>query len=156
MGSVKMNVKIVGDAELKRKLDALGARARGALLDAAQAGGEVIQGDANRKAPGPHVVVGGEKVTGGRAEVSIGPDKDHWYYQFHETGAGGHEIGPKKKRKGKAIAFEGSNGLVVVGGAKHPGIPANPFLRPAMDGNREQAKDAAGKVFRDEIDKLTG
>lgn len=154
MGNVKVNLKITGERDLKRKLDELGAKARGALLKAAQAGGEVIQADANGSAPGPHVVVGNGKVEGGRAEVSIGPDKEHWYYQFFETGASEHEIKGSRKRKGKAIAFEGDDGLVVTGSVDHPGIEAKPFLRPAIDRRKEQARDRAGKVFKEEIDRM--
>lgn len=176
---IKMNLKIVGDLELKRKIEALGARARGSLLDAARAGGEVIRSAANPDAPGPHVEMGNEKVEGGRAEVSVGPDKEHWHYQFSETGAEGHEIAsgrtarhnlrvatPGAKPSKSALqqvsnktrlAFQGRDGLMIRRRVKHPGIPARPFLRPAIDAkqNRDAARDAAGKVFRKGIDELT-
>ena len=140
--------KLIGEKELKEKLQKLGTRARSALLNATLAGGEVIRDEANRNAPGPHVVMGGEKAADSQAEVSIGPDKDHWYYQFAETGAGPHEI------KGNPLVFQGDAGLIVTKSVQHPGFPAAPFLRPAMDGKRKAVVDETGKVFRREIDRL--
>lgn len=143
-----VTIKLEGDKELKRKLDLLGRRAQAALLKAAEAGAQVIETAAEQKAPGPHIVIGNQKVDGGRAEVDIGPDKEHWHYQFFETGATGHEI------KGSPLVFEGEQGLIVTKKVNHPGMPAEPFLRPAIDGKREETKDAAGKVFKAEIDQL--
>src|SRR4030067_1033142 len=143
-----VTIKLEGDKELNRKLDQLGARARGALLDAAEAGAEVIEAAAEQKAPGPHIVTGNQKVEGGRAEVDIGPDKEHWYYQFFETGATAHEIA------GSPLVFEGDKGLIVTRKVNHTGMPAEPFLRPALSEKSEAAKDAAGERFKPEIDKL--
>ena len=143
-----MTIKLEGSQELKRKLEQLKGRARGALLKAAEAGAEVIEAAAEQKAPGPHIATGNQKVEGGRAEVDIGPDKEHWHYQFFETGATSHEI------TGSPLVFEGEKGLVVTKRVDHPGMPAEPFLRPAMSEKREAAKDAAGQVFKAEIDKL--
>ena len=146
-----MSLKLIGDKDLKRKLDQLGVKARVALLPAARAGAKPIQRVANQKAPGPNIVTGNEEVEGGRAEISIGPDKEHWYYGFFEFGATEHEI------KGKPLlAFEGDSGPVITKRIKsHPGMPAEPFLRPAADSQKNAAKDEAGKVFRVEINKLT-
>ena len=66
-----VTIKLEGDKELKRKLDLLGRRARGALLKAAEAGAEVIENAAEQRAPGPHIVIGNQKIDGGRAEVDI-------------------------------------------------------------------------------------
>jgi HK97 gp10 family phage protein len=144
----RVTIKIEGDKELKRKLDLLGRRARGSLLKAAEAGAEVIEAAAEQKAPGPHIATGNQKVEGGIAEVSIGPDKEHWHYQFFETGATGHEI------TGSPLIFEGKTGLVVTKRVDHPGMQAEPFLRPALSERSEAAKDAAGRVFKSEIDQL--
>lgn len=149
MAKVKMKVEIVGDEQLKLKLQRLGQRAQGALVKANQAGAEPVKGTANSKAPGPHIHQGPVKVNGGRAESSIGPDKEHWYYTFAEFGATRHEI------TGEPLVFEGRNGLVITRKVDHPGHPADPFLRPAAEQERDAARDAAGKVFRAEIDKET-
>lgn len=142
-------IKLEGDQELKRKLEQLKGKARGALLDAAKAGAEPIQDDAQRDAPGGEpILIGNEKIDGGTAEVDIGFDEEKWFLRFFEFGATAHEI------TGSPIAFEGENGLVMTGKVDHPGMPAKPFLRPAADNNKDSARDAAGKVFKAEIDKL--
>lgn len=144
----KTTIKLTGDLELKRKLEQLKARARGALLDAAEAGADVVQADADRRAPGPHIITGNKVVEGGKATVEIGPDKEHWYYQFAETGATAHEI------TGAPLVFLGERGLIITRKVAHPGMDAHPFLRPALSTQRDAARDKAGEVFRREIDKL--
>jgi HK97 gp10 family phage protein len=143
--------KLIGEKELKEKLEKLGSRARASLLTATQAGGEVIREEANRNAPGPHVVMGHEKAQNSQAEVEIGPDEEHWYYRFFEFGAGPHEI---KAKTAAALAFEGRSGLVITQAVQHPGMAAVPFLRPAMDGKRKETVAEMGQVFRREIDRL--
>lgn len=143
-----VKVEISGDAELKRKLELLGAKARAALLDAARSGAEEIEREADKLAPEPHIEIGDERVEGGTAEVSIGPDDAHWYYRFFEFGATRHEI------KGNPLVFEGEKGLIVTRRVNHPGMPARPFLRPAADMRKEAAVKRVGETFRREIDKL--
>lgn len=170
----KIKMEIIGDEELKRKLQRLGQRAQAALVKANQAAGEPVINTANTKAPGPHVVQSKVKLDGGRAESDIGPDKDHWHYQFAETGATAHEIGAGKKARralriaggGRAsqsalqeatansiLAFVGRYGLVVTKKVNHPGHSAEPFLRPAANQEKDAARDAAGRVFWREIEK---
>lgn len=149
MAKKTISLELTGDRELKSKLDALGVRARAALLDAAKAGAEVIEAAAEPNAPGPFIIIGNEKVEGGVASVEIGPDEEHWYFRFFEFGATQHEI------KGSPLVFEGDAGLVVTRKVGHPGMAAEPFLRPAADEKKDAAKDAAGQVFRAEIERLT-
>ncbi|GIV86628.1 MAG: hypothetical protein KatS3mg054_0657 [Chloroflexus sp.] len=144
-----LKVKIEGDKDLKRKLDLLGERARAALLKAVDAGAEVIEEEANRLAPGAHVVRGNQQVEGGTAEISVAPDEAHWYYRFFETGASEHEI------KGNPLVFEGDVGLVVTKRVQHTGMAASPFLRPAVDGQKDAAVKRVGDVFRAEIEALS-
>ena len=90
------------------------------------------------------------KVSDAAVEVGIGPDKDHWYYQFFETGAGRHPIGPESK---KAIRFPGAEGQELVRfGVTHPGMAARPFLRPALDGQKAEAVRALGQELRRRIE----
>lgn len=148
----RSRVELVGEAELRDKIRRLGDLVRQANSKAARAGAEPIQEEANRNAPGPHVLALQSKInsTEDQAIVDIGPDKEHYYYQFIETGATAHEI------KGKGVlAFMGRKGLVITKAVKHPGIAAKPFLRPAMAHNRDAAQKRAGEVFRAEIDKVS-
>lgn len=148
MAKMKIKLEIIGDRELKQKLERLGQRAQAALVKANQAGAEPLVNTANSKAPGPNIQQGAVKVDGGRAESSIGPDADHWYYAFAEYGSSRHEI------TGSPLVFEGRSGrLIVIGKVDHPGHAAEPFLRPAADQEQDAARDAAGKVFWAEVEK---
>jgi HK97 gp10 family phage protein len=150
MGKAKITVSIEGDQELKRKLERLGTRAQAALGKAGQAGANPIKETANQMAPGPYIVTSEPVVNEGKVTVDIGPDQDHWYYQFLELGAKPHEI------KGNPLVFKGRRGKVITLSVQHPGIEPRPFLRPALTQQKNSARDAAGNVFRKEIDALTG
>ena len=142
-------IRLVGDKELKQKLELLQGRARAALMTSAEAGASPIQDEMQMLAPdGTEIFLGNQKLGDGTAEVDIGFDEEKWYLRFFEYGASDHEI------KGSPLAFEGESGLVITGSVQHPGMPAKPFMRPAADNKKDEARDAAGDVFRKEIDKL--
>lgn len=145
-----IKIELVGEQKLKERLQKMGQAVVRINRAAAEAGAKVILDAATPKAPGPHLGMEVVRSDEDQAEVAIGPDKEHWYYQFFETGAGSHEISPKNR---KALAFPGRDGDKVTGGLQHPGMPAEPFLRPAMQNNEDEARDAAGKTFRAEIEK---
>ena len=150
MAKARIKLEIVGDKALKEKLERLGRRAQAALVKANQAGAEPIKDTANSKAPGPHIHQGPVKLDGGKATSSIGPDSDHWYYTFAEYGATAHEI---KAKEAPALVFWGRYGLIETDKVNHPGRPAAPFLRPAADQEKDNARDAAGRVFWAEVEK---
>jgi HK97 gp10 family phage protein len=149
MSTVKCRIE--GGEELKARLERLEAAARGAALEAAaRAGAEVIRADANRRAPGPHVEMEVSESSESAVEVAVGPDREHWYYQFFELGAGRHTIGPHKK---KAIRFPGAEGEEMVRfRVTHPGMAARPFLRPALDGQKANAVEAVGDELQRRIE----
>lgn len=137
-----VSVRLEGGEELLRKLERLDVNVKGALRAAGEAAADVIQGVANSRAPGPHVETDVLRATGSFVEVAVGPDKEHWYYRFHETGAAPHEI------TGSPLAFEGDVGTVITSQVAHTGMAAAPFLRPAMDEKQDDAVDAAGDRLR--------
>ena len=149
----KVTVRIEGGEELRARLERLEAAARGAALEAAaRAGAEVIRAQANQRAPGPHVELEVRESSESAVEVAVGPDRDHWYYQFFELGAGRHAIGPHKK---KAIRFPGAEGQEQVRfGVTHPGMTARPFLRPALDGQKANAVEAVGDELKRRIEQV--
>ena len=137
-----VTVRIEGADELKAKVEALQTKARGAILEkAALKGAKVIEQEAERNAPGPHIVTEVRASAKYAVEFGIGPDAAHWYYGFFETGTGIHIITPKT---GRAIAFSGAGGEVVRFLAVHPGMKAKPFLRPAFDTKSGDATAAVG------------
>lgn len=112
------------------------------VADAAiEAAATVILGIAKKDAPGPGLDY--EKV--GDAEYDVGPVKAKWYYRFFETGTSAHLVLPRTKR---ALTIGGEYAA-----SAHPGgIPAAPFLRPAIDEGGERAADAAGEVWKRAIE----
>jgi HK97 gp10 family phage protein len=167
-GNVKAKLSIDSKsyAEFKAALKALERAVRKEIIEKAlRAGGTIIYTDADAKAPGPGVVM---EIVGGRSLrkrvdpkfanviksngkfAAIGPDKKHWHYRFSEFGARPHDI---KARKSGMIVFEGKDGLVFVRAAKRTGgVPKRPFLRPAVDKNKDAAVRAMADVLKREID----
>lgn len=141
-----VTVRVEGAEELQAKLAALGAKAQGIELErAALAGAEVIRAAAEGMAPGPHIEAEITRQTDQAVEVGIGPDLDHWYYGFFETGTTGHPIDPAG---GGGLAFMGRDGAIVRIHVDHPGFNARPFLRPAIDAKGDQAVEATAAALR--------
>lgn len=142
-----LTVRIEGDAELIRKLERMGADVDKVLGQALQDGAEVVQQAANPKAPGPNIAISDPKRRGSRREIKVGPDSEHWYYRFIETGAGAHQIGAERQ----VLKIYGED--YVTGTVQHQGFPARPFLRPAFDENKGRAQDAMGDVLKKAIEQ---
>lgn len=148
---MELRVKLDGDLELRATLRRLGSEAKEAMASAALVGAEVIRDEANRRAPGPHIHAEVVRTTRHGAEAHIGPDKEHWYYRFFETGAQPHPIRPRKKQGRKKLRFEVGGEEVFAVAVQHPGMAARPFLRPAFDENSKRAADAAGRALRKKL-----
>jgi HK97 gp10 family phage protein len=167
-GTVKAKLSLQPDsyAKFKQAIKDLERAARKEVIEQAlMAGGSIIHDAAEQKAPGPLAIrtVSGRTlktkvdpkfagvVKGNTKLVAIGPDIDHWYFRFFEFGATRHDIKPKNA---KALVFEGSAGTIITGFARQTGgVPMRPFLRPAVDGNKDAAVKAMGAVLAHEIKK---
>lgn len=134
-----LKVVIEGGDELIRELKRIGADVDAVLFVAIEAAGKVVQEAANPNAPSPHVELSRPKKVRGGVEISVGPDKEHWYHRFFETGAAAHPI---KARDKKALLFTDRETYRRV--VQHPGMPAQPFLRPALDENENAVRDGFG------------
>ena len=150
MAKSNIRVTIEGDEELLLKLRALGAGVEQILETAVLAGAEIVKDQANSLAPGPHIESEVTEKSRTRATAEIGPDKEHWYYRFFETGTTGHPITPHKKG---ALAFPWAGIDYVLASVWVMGMPAKPFLRNSMDEKQDSAVDATGAEFKREIDK---
>ena len=93
-----------------------------------------------------------KKAGRNRVTVKVGPDvakpkrkgrggTTHFYWRFLEFGAQAHEITVKVK---KALKI-GDN---IRPKAKHPGIRAQPFMRPAFDKKQDEAEKKVAQVLR--------
>jgi hypothetical protein len=89
-----------------------------------------------------HIETEVAKSTPSQCLVKIGPDKDHWYGRFLETGAGAHII---TATEGKLLRFYQGGAVVYAKTVHHPGTPAVPFLRPARDNKAGEALRIFGR-----------
>lgn len=143
-----IRVHIEGDEALLRKLRQMDIRVQDVMEPAVLAAAGLVRDGARSMAPGPHVEMKTTKKTEKLVEVSVGPDKPHWYYRFFETGTAGH--GPLRRR---VMVWQGGSGVIV---ARHvSGVGASPFLRPAMDSNEGAATTTMGARWRSEIESVT-
>lgn len=142
---------VKGDKELIEKIKKVGQRLQDAVHDATLAGGEVAAAEARRRAPGPYIETEIDSERVGRVDLLVGPDPEHWYYQFFETGVSGHEIDGHVMQ---ALAFTQGAEQVVFQRVKHPGMAAEPFMRPALEDNQTAVKDAMINVFNRELDAI--
>lgn len=148
--SAPVVLEVDGADELIAALRAVSEAPDKVLERATIAGAEVIQDLAEQKAPGPGIDHETEKIVPGSVTVAVGPDKDHWYYLFAETGAQAHEIDPKNRQ---ALRWPGFEGDQFAEHTAHPGTPARPFMRPAADQGADAAAAAVGNVIAQEISK---
>lgn len=174
----RMDIKLRGGDELVKKLQAMGKDAPEALQGAARAGGKTLLAGIEQRAPGKGFVMEDAKPnTAQTKSVEFGPDKDHWYYQFFETGVQPFEIDmvrrkskrsavdrAKTAKKGKTVLvrgrkIEGDTQALKFDGqfARHVrrgGMVAQPFMRPGYDAKRSDGLDAFGDHIRaNAIDK---
>lgn len=178
-------------AEFNRKLEKLAKVTREEVTRAAlDAGGGIIQNAAEQKAPGPYIGVevmkgsalkkdwrsaGAQGIKDDAMYAAIGPDKEHWYYRFHEYGVKPHGVA-KRKRTKKEISARAAQGRVAYRSLKKQfagrspamvfridgklivtrkvkGFGAKPFLRPAADSQGGAAMQVIGQVLKREIEK---
>lgn len=142
-----IRVELQGEQELLNKLAGLGISTKMILEAAVSAGALIVRDLAREAAPGPEIEMEVTKSSETSATASVGPDKEHWYYRFTETGAGAHPEAGKP-----FMVFEGESGTVRAKAVNHPGMAAHAFLRPAIDGHEEEAAAAMGDKFRAAIE----
>ncbi len=135
---LQVNIQVDGLEDAIKAAERVGVSAERVLMAALDAAAEVIQDEIKSYAPGPEIER--EPVTESTA-VDIGPDKEHWYYRFAETGAAPHEIKPSVAR---ALFFNDRFAARV----QHPGFAARPFMRPVADNPPGEAGQKASAVLK--------
>jgi HK97 gp10 family phage protein len=137
-----ITVKVEGIDQIVKELQRRNMDVSLGLEAICHAGAEVIQREAEDRAPGS-IRSGIERKTtlrqATRVRVAVRPDKEHFYAKFVEYGTGPHRI-PKARRRGrrKPLLIGGR----FVAWANHPGARARPFMRPAFDYGKGPAQDA--------------
>ena len=162
-GNVKAKLSLEPESygRHKKALKELERAVRKEIIERAlKAGGTPIHDVAQAKAPGKIEmrIIGGRTlkkrvdakfafiVKSNAKLVAIGPSKKHWYYRFFEFGATKHDISVTDPGW---IAF-----LDVVAplARQTGGVRKQPFLRPAVDNNKDAAVRAMGSVLSKEIE----
>ncbi len=160
MPTEKLTVEIVGEEDLRRKVEALRwAVGPGRLDQLLMRGASVIRDDARSRLPGElasAIEAHSDRAAkrAGQAVVNVGPVKQHWALRFREFGAGPHVITVKRKSGKQALA--GALEHPVRGTVTHPGQPAQPFLRPALDEKGAEATARIAKAIDKEFKKVCG
>lgn len=145
------SMRLEGGEELLDALNRMDVSVKGELRGAALAGAEIVAEVAKSMAPGPEIEAQVSQASALLVMVDVGPDAEHWFYRFYETGAAAHEI------QGAALlVFEGREGTVVTPHVSHPGMAAQPFLRPAFDESQDSARDTMGARLRSRIEEVRG
>lgn len=138
-------IRVRGVAEVVAALERHGANVEAALETITQAAASVVRERAAVNAGGDLGASMVQETTERkprRVVVAVGPHKDRWYAKFREFGAKAHPI---RAIRAKVLKIEGR---FVAGSVGHPGVSADPFLRPAADEAGGAARDAAAGEMR--------
>lgn len=132
----------IDDEEVLRAFEDLAEHAMDALEETVRDCAQIIVESANQKAVQPVVESKLTYLSNTQAEMTIGVPRDKYYIAIFETGAQPHEVNPHKKQ---SLFFKGEAGEIFTRAVNHPGMPARPFLRPALDESENKVKDLAAK-----------
>lgn len=150
------SVTIKGMAELRAQLKELGGKGeRKVLRTSLRKAGNLVAKEARKNAKqvarnsknnriGKAIAVRvGVWEQGEHARVGIRSRAGARHAHLVERGAAAHNIRAKRR---KVLAYQGG-GKVYGTRVRHPGMRARPFLKPALEANR----DAVNQVFRAEL-----
>ncbi|HBF4428992.1 HK97-gp10 family putative phage morphogenesis protein [Clostridioides difficile] len=142
-----MSVEITteGFDAILSKIESMGKSGDKLLNEAVKAGGNVILQDALPRVSKRSgklkdgLKVSGVKKKGGTKYVLVGITKEDnskiFYGKFLELGASAHQIPIKKgKKKGRII--------------NHPGVSSKPFLAPAYESKKDEAKNVMKEILK--------
>lgn len=143
---MKMRVKFTGGEEIQRRLEMLPREIAGKpLREAAMAGAEVIRQEAVRNAQAHqrtgtlagdiHAEIAKESL-GERVVVHIGPGKKGWYGRLVEMG---HALVRGSRKADKRVIGQ---------------VPPHPWLRPALDTKKEEAKQAMAEEMERRLERI--
>lgn len=146
MSKLTMRCRITGGKEIQRKLSLLPREiAAGPMRDVTVMGGDMLKGYAVANATAIkktgtlagdiHAELDKKETVGVRVTVKVGPGKKGWYGRLVERG---HKI---KWGRTFCDADTGKRHRVVYE-EKDAEVPPHPWLRPALDNNRETIKKA--------------
>ncbi len=87
-----------------------------------------------------------------RPRLIVGNHKDAFFLAFREEGTAPHRIKPRARGGARALA-DRDTGQFFGSEVMHPGEPARPWLRTAVDANINTAINATGKALGRSIER---
>lgn len=143
---MRMRIKFTGGEEIQRRLEMLPREIAGEpMREAAMAGAEVIrrQAEANalaHKKSGTlagdiHAEIAKEDI-GAKVTVRIGPGKKGWYGRLVEMG---HALVRGSRKAEKQTIGQ---------------VPPHPWLRPALDTKKEEAKQVMAEELERRLERI--
>ena len=134
-----------GQADLERKLKEIGAEVEKVLGAAVAAGAtlstQLVSAGFNSDGIAWDMIEAKKE----RATAHVGPDKDHWYLKFLETGVQPHLV---RAVGAKALKLaDGTYRASAVPG----GFPARPVLRTLYETNQAKVQNAVGSKFKQAV-----
>jgi HK97 gp10 family phage protein len=151
MNKPRVRMEMEGVDKLVDQFNALTRTIETVVLEAAIAGAEVIAQRANQNLGRGDAIqtrVDTGQTTKDQAFVWIGLIDEKWFYRFIEYGTSAHEVSPKTAQ---ALRFFMANDDIYSMENVVSGIPANPFLRPAIDQSRGMVNQEMSKVYNSAI-----
>lgn len=139
----KMSVKIIGDKELMAAIKKLADEdVLKALYQASDKGADIVLASAQAKAPRLSGALARGLVKRKSAKGKKGT--------YAEVGSSNEamEAGQVHTKDGRSVYY----GILVEYG--RPGVPAHPFLRPALDENESKINELFKKALEEAVDKV--
>jgi len=143
-----VSIRLEGQEELLAQLKAIGAEVEREVEAALTSGAKPLVERANDLAPHPQILIEVRESRGGAVVVAVGFPGEKWYWRFFELGAGAHEI-----KGDPRLAFQGRGGVMRPVRVSHPGMAAEPFLRPAYDETHAEIVRRIGDYIRSVIEQ---
>lgn len=142
-------IRVIGGKEIEKALRKKLAEAQEALEQVAQAAADPVREAAAEKAPeltgelSRRIIQETTDKEKNQVVVSVGPDDEvDWYGLFVEFGTPPHTV-KRDRARGLQVDEDG-----FAASMEHPGARAQPYLRPALDGETDAATAAAGKELK--------
>ena len=145
-----VQIELQGMKQLVATREQIGADVESVVEQIALAAAEPVARAIEAKAPGDigqSIVTATTEKSKRRVTVAVGPDKKKWIAKFLEFGTSPHQITASQQKALKLYPL----GDVFRKSVNHPGMAAQPFMRPAFDETQGEAQAKAGEKVAEVI-----
>lgn len=163
--AIRISAKIAGVEELQRKFAQVeSAVAAEYLARAVVAGALIVQNDAKARVPKRTGTLSrsihNEVLESTRTKAVVGVGTDVEYAAAVEFGSGTFSEAPGASRQPITIRPRNKRALFWPGAphpvksVQHPGVPARPYLRPAVDENKDAVLREIADTLRGQLERV--